>query len=412
MWPLVLLWGCLVLPGYDALKGPKEISGHEGETVSVKCTYGEELRKHMKYWCRQGGILFSRCTGTIYTKGDQEVTQGRVSIRDSPQELALTVTMRHLTLQDAGKYWCGVNMLGLDETSLISLIVFPGKNDSANTTGPCCLPSPTPSFQPFTTTRSLQPKAKSWHTELPELTSSDLHTTITTAKQGKTGTKAPLSTGVAPKRPAGTSAHKGISPYTETSPHTTNSPHAGSFRPAIQLDSTITEDTSPVPSSGSSKPRVSIPLVRMLTPVLVLLSLLLATCLIALGSHMLRRKKKGEPAQLAMGTQRNEKVHLPASTLGNGCAPEDVVINLAGPAGPRECAAGPYTNIQCLNQKMKWGDGAQYTKVRHVGRETKKKEKKSPTISWLPGDNHDCRSHSATFPNFVLHKLCDVLLTE
>ncbi|XP_073901627.1 CMRF35-like molecule 9 isoform X24 [Castor canadensis] len=270
MWPLVLLWGCLVLPGYDALKGPKEISGHEGETVSVKCTYGEELRKHMKYWCRQGGILFSRCTGTIYTKGDQEVTQG-------------------------------------------------------------------------------------------------------------------------------------------------------SFRPAIQLDSTITEDTSPVPSSGSSKPspqapsvspRVSIPLVRMLTPVLVLLSLLLATCLIALGSHMLRRKKKGEPAQLAMGTQRNEKVHLPASTLGNGCAPEDVVINLAGPAGPRECAAGPYTNIQCLNQKMKWGDGAQYTKVRHVGRETKKKEKKSPTISWLPGDNHDCRSHSATFPNFVLHKLCDVLLTE
>ncbi|XP_073901615.1 CMRF35-like molecule 9 isoform X11 [Castor canadensis] len=367
MWPLVLLWGCLVLPGYDALKGPKEISGHEGETVSVKCTYGEELRKHMKYWCRQGGILFSRCTGTIYTKGDQEVTQGRVSIRDSPQELALTVTMRHLTLQDAGKYWCGVNMLGLDETSLISLIVFPGKNDSANTTGPCCLPSPTPSFQPFTTTRSLQPKAKSWHTELPEL---------------------------------------------KTSPHTTNSPHAGSFRPAIQLDSTITEDTSPVPSSGSSKPRVSIPLVRMLTPVLVLLSLLLATCLIALGSHMLRRKKKGEPAQLAMGTQRNEKVHLPASTLGNGCAPEDVVINLAGPAGPRECAAGPYTNIQCLNQKMKWGDGAQYTKVRHVGRETKKKEKKSPTISWLPGDNHDCRSHSATFPNFVLHKLCDVLLTE
>ncbi|XP_073901616.1 CMRF35-like molecule 9 isoform X12 [Castor canadensis] len=365
MWPLVLLWGCLVLPGYDALKGPKEISGHEGETVSVKCTYGEELRKHMKYWCRQGGILFSRCTGTIYTKGDQEVTQGRVSIRDSPQELALTVTMRHLTLQDAGKYWCGVNMLGLDETSLISLIVFPA--------------------------------------------SSDLHTTITTAKQGKTGTKAPLSTGVAPKRPAGTSAHKGISPYTETSPHTTNSPHAGSFRPAIQLDSTITEDTSPVPSSGSSKPRVSIPLVRMLTPVLVLLSLLLATCLIALGSHMLRRKKK---AQLAMGTQRNEKVHLPASTLGNGCAPEDVVINLAGPAGPRECAAGPYTNIQCLNQKMKWGDGAQYTKVRHVGRETKKKEKKSPTISWLPGDNHDCRSHSATFPNFVLHKLCDVLLTE
>ncbi|XP_070339428.1 CMRF35-like molecule 9 isoform X11 [Equus asinus] len=244
MRPLVLLWGCLVLPGYGVLVGPKEISGFEGDTLSLQCTYGEELRKHKKYWCREGGLLISRCSGTIYAEEDgQERTAGRVSVWDSPKELTLTVTLRNLTLQDAGKYWCGVSRLGFDWSFLVSLRVLPG---------PCCLPSPTPSFQPLAT-RSLQPKAKTWQTQPPELRTS---------------------------------------------------------RPATQLDSTSAE-TSLVPSSRSSKSRVSIPMVRILAPVLVLLSLLLTAGLAALGRYLLRRRKE---AQLATETQRMEKVHLPHST--------------------------------------------------------------------------------------------------
>ncbi|KAL2764956.1 CMRF35-like molecule 9 isoform 2 precursor, partial [Daubentonia madagascariensis] len=192
---------------YEALQGPKEISGFEGDTVSLRFTYREELRDHEKYWCRQAGFLLLRCSGTIYAgEGGQETRKGRVSIRDSPQELALTVTLWNLTLQDAGKYWCGVKKLGPDETSLVSLLVFPG-----------------------------------------------------------------------------------------------------SSRPAMQLDSTSAKDTSPVPSSSSSKPRVSIPMVRMLAPVLVLFALLLAAGLITLGSRMLRWRQE---AQLTAETQGNEKVHL------------------------------------------------------------------------------------------------------
>ncbi|XP_032019682.1 CMRF35-like molecule 9 isoform X4 [Hylobates moloch] len=255
---LVLLWGCLLLPGYEALEGPKEISGFEGDTVSLQCIYREELRDHRKYWCRKGGILFARCSGTIYAGEEgQETTEGRVSIRDSRQELSLIVTLWNLTLQDAGKYWCGVEKRGPDESLLISLFVFPA--------------------------------------------SPGLYPAITTAKQGKTGAEATPFSGTSQY------GHERTSQYTGSSPHAATSPPAGSSRPPMQLDSTSAEDASPALSSGSSKPRVSIPMVRILAPVLVLLSLLSAAGLIAFGSHLLLWRKE---AQQATETQRNEKVCL------------------------------------------------------------------------------------------------------
>uniref|UniRef100_A0A8C0RB37 CD300 molecule like family member g n=2 Tax=Canis lupus familiaris TaxID=9615 RepID=A0A8C0RB37_CANLF len=260
MWPLTVLWGCLLLPGYRAMVGPKEISGFEGDTVSLQCTYREELKTYSKYWCRERGIFVSHCSNTIYAREDgQETTEGRVSIQDSPQTLTLSVTLRKLTLQDAGKYFCGVSKLGRDESFLVSLLVFPA--------------------------------------------SPGLHQTVTTAKQGKTGASASAPTF------AGTSpyGHTGTSPYAETSPHEATSPHAGTSRLSKRPDSSSAEDTTLAPSSSSSVSRVSIPMVRILAPVLVLLALLLAAGLAALGSYLLRWRKE---AHLAAETQRNEKVHL------------------------------------------------------------------------------------------------------
>ncbi|XP_007180296.2 CMRF35-like molecule 9 isoform X5 [Balaenoptera acutorostrata] len=246
MRPLVLLWGCLVLPGYGSLVGPKEISGFEGGTVSLQCTYGEELKKYRKYWCREGGFLISRCSGTVYS--GEYGQEGRVSVHDSPRQLRFEVILRNLTLKDMGQYWCGVKRVGFDKTFSVSLLVFPGTSSH-------------PATSPY----------------------------------------------------AGTSPYARTSPYAAalpnagTSPHPATSPPAGISRQATQLDSTSTEDTNFVPSRSSSKPRVSIPMTRMLAPVLVLLALLLATGLAALGSYMLQWRKK---AQLAMETPRKEKVHL------------------------------------------------------------------------------------------------------
>ncbi|XP_032768585.1 CMRF35-like molecule 9 isoform X4 [Rattus rattus] len=242
MRPLVLLWGCLVLPGYEALTGPKEISGFEGDTVSLRCTYKKEMKTHRKYWCRQGGILVSRCGDTVYTNQDQEVTRGKMSIRDSPQDLWVTVTMRDLTLKDSGKYWCGIDRLGRDESFEVKLIVFPG-----------------------------------------------------------------------------------------------------SSRPVIWPPLTTPKDSRAVTSSVS-KSSVSIPMVRMMAPVLVLLSLLLAAGLIAVGSHMLRRQRK--KSWLATETQKNEKVYLETSLPGNGWTSEDSMIDLAVPP---ECLRNPNPSAEKHN---------------------------------------------------------------
>ncbi|XP_070082238.1 CMRF35-like molecule 9 isoform X10 [Equus przewalskii] len=187
-----------------------------------------------------------------------------------------------------------------------------------------------------------------------------LHPTVTTAKQ-KTGAEASPFTGTSASRHtqaspyagtapyAGTSPHAVTSPFTGTPPHEATSPHAGTSRPATQLDSTSAE-TSLVPSSRSSKSRVSIPMVRILAPVLVLLSLLLTAGLAALSRYLLRRRKE---AQLAAETQRMEKVHLPHSPLENCWVQECAKINTAGPAGPRaspQPSSSPCRDIGCLSQ--------------------------------------------------------------
>ena len=103
---------------------PKEISGFEGDTVSLQCTYGEELKKHQKYWCREAGLFISRCAGTVFS--GEYGQEGRVSVHDNPRENRFTVILRNLTLKDMGKYWCGVKKLGFDKTMSVSLLVFPG----------------------------------------------------------------------------------------------------------------------------------------------------------------------------------------------------------------------------------------------------------------------------------------------
>ncbi|XP_005394700.1 PREDICTED: CMRF35-like molecule 9 [Chinchilla lanigera] len=295
-----------------SLTCPKEMSGFEGDTLTVRCTYGEELRTRSKYWCREGGLIISRCSRKISVgENGQEARQGRVSIRDSPQELVLTVTLRDLTLADSGKYWCGASNVGLGYAFPVSLKVFPGAERPGATTRACCPPSPAPSFRPpLAATASLRPRAGAQPPQAPAPTSPDRHPTVAAPQQGHGGVEA------LPHTETATSRHTATSSHTATSPHAAAaSPPAGSSRPAVVPDFSATApgDPDPVSSSLSSMPSMYIPTARQLAPVLVLLSLLLATGVISLGAHVLRGRRS---ALLASGTPRGEKVHFSAAAQG------------------------------------------------------------------------------------------------
>ncbi|XP_049624078.1 CMRF35-like molecule 9 [Suncus etruscus] len=361
MRPLFLLWGCLVLPGYgDTIVGPKEVSGFEGDTMSLQCTYGDELKKFQKYWCKESGLFVSRCTNTIYANTDgQEMTKGRVSIQDSRPERALKVTLQKLSLEDAGTYWCGVSRLGIDIAFSISLLVFPG---------PCCPPSPAPFFRPLTTTsRRLGPMAHMWHTQAPGLNlwgaaepgylgsggciqANSLSRTRCYPPLPSTYTPVTVEVGGAPRGHEGTFLSPGTSPSVGTSPythaHAATSPPAGTSRPTARLDPSSAKDPSLVArSSSSSKPRTLVSTARFLAPVWVLVSLLLVTALAALGRCMFCWREEDEQEDLSK--DKNENVHL--THMGN-YGPQYTLRNLALLTEPDSSPLPLSTETGCLNQ--------------------------------------------------------------
>ncbi|XP_025135831.1 CMRF35-like molecule 9 isoform X7 [Bubalus bubalis] len=232
MRPLLMLWGCLVLPGYGSVVDPKEISGFEGDTVSLQCTYEEQLKKNQKYWCREAGLFISRCTGTVFS--GEYGQEGRVSVHDNPQENRFTVILRNLTLKDMGKYWCGVKRLGFDKTMSVSLLVFPGTS-LHSAASPLARISPHPATSPYA------------GTSLHSATSPFARISPHPATSPYAGTS--LHPAASPF--ARISPHPATSPYAGTSLHSATSPPAGISQPATQLDSTSTQDTSFVPSSSS-----------------------------------------------------------------------------------------------------------------------------------------------------------------
>uniref|UniRef100_A0A8D2GFC1 CD300a molecule n=1 Tax=Theropithecus gelada TaxID=9565 RepID=A0A8D2GFC1_THEGE len=99
-WALLLLW----VPGCFALR---TMAGPVGGSLSVQCWYEEKHKTLNKYWCRPPRVL--RCDKIVETEGPAGEMNGRVSIRDCPQNLSFTVTLENLTEEDAGIYWCGVD---------------------------------------------------------------------------------------------------------------------------------------------------------------------------------------------------------------------------------------------------------------------------------------------------------------
>ncbi|XP_021069155.1 CMRF35-like molecule 8 isoform X2 [Mus pahari] len=128
---LLLFW----LPGCAPVSGPPSVTGTVGESLSVSCQYEEKFKTMDKYWCRVS--LKILCKDSVKTSGSEEARNGRVTIRDHPDNLTFTVTFESLTLEDANTYICAVDIpflddtlkidsfLGIDKSFKVELIVVP-----------------------------------------------------------------------------------------------------------------------------------------------------------------------------------------------------------------------------------------------------------------------------------------------
>ncbi|XP_024070981.2 CMRF35-like molecule 1 [Terrapene carolina triunguis] len=159
-----------VLPGYfsalaaPALTAPREVSGPPGGTVSVPCQYSKTAQGSQKYWCR--GAQWNSCSKVVETeKSEVKVKQGRVSITDNHTTRTFTVTMENLTLEDAGIYWCGINIKGGgDPYFLVNVTVLPALSTAVMVTTGSLAPvigttntAEHPKSSPFTSAMFLLP---------------------------------------------------------------------------------------------------------------------------------------------------------------------------------------------------------------------------------------------------------------
>ncbi|XP_023603586.1 CMRF35-like molecule 2 [Myotis lucifugus] len=104
----------LCFPGSLSLRGPNNVTGTVGGSLSVQCRYQKEHEAFNKHWCRQLCLpLFSETVETSASR--REVRRGRESVLDHPGNLTFTVTLTNLTANDAGKYRCGISTLLMQE---------------------------------------------------------------------------------------------------------------------------------------------------------------------------------------------------------------------------------------------------------------------------------------------------------
>lgn len=120
---IFLGWVWIIFPGCWALMGPPEARGPLGEDLTVQCWYGKGYENYIKYWCR--GTTWTSCHIVVKTGSEATVKSDRVSIRDIHTFCMFVVTMRNLTVEDSGTYWCGIERPAMDLMFSVKVNVLP-----------------------------------------------------------------------------------------------------------------------------------------------------------------------------------------------------------------------------------------------------------------------------------------------
>ncbi|KAJ8247969.1 hypothetical protein COCON_G00234110 [Conger conger] len=86
------------------LWGPRNVSGMASSSQTITCQYAADYTKSVKYWCKDSGT--DVCSPEVNTHDKER--EDRTQIRDDPSNREFVITIRNLTGNDTGLYYCGV----------------------------------------------------------------------------------------------------------------------------------------------------------------------------------------------------------------------------------------------------------------------------------------------------------------
>ncbi|XP_061074833.1 CMRF35-like molecule 5 isoform X2 [Conger conger] len=98
--------------------GPPKVTGRESESKTICCGYDEDFTSNEKYWCR--GERFWSCTPVVTSSSPRN---GRTSLSDKTRQFCITI--KDLTVDDSGPYWCAIDIRGSDRRVPVSITVKP-----------------------------------------------------------------------------------------------------------------------------------------------------------------------------------------------------------------------------------------------------------------------------------------------
>ncbi|XP_026110116.1 uncharacterized protein LOC113082910 isoform X2 [Carassius auratus] len=108
----------LMIPG---VLSSISVTGYSGGGVSIRCRYDRRYTDYNKYFCRG---QWPSCSDLIKTDiKDKWVDSGRFSLYDDTSASLFTVTIRDLSEQDSGTYYCAVERSGIDPHTEVNLNV-------------------------------------------------------------------------------------------------------------------------------------------------------------------------------------------------------------------------------------------------------------------------------------------------
>ncbi|XP_059723727.1 polymeric immunoglobulin receptor-like isoform X2 [Haemorhous mexicanus] len=105
---LLLLAALLPEPVASSLHSSRVLAGGLGGSITHQCFYSPSpANKHQrKYWCKAAAS--GLCSTIVSSSFTSSHYQGRVALRDVPQDGTFTVTMTGLRSSDSGTYRCGI----------------------------------------------------------------------------------------------------------------------------------------------------------------------------------------------------------------------------------------------------------------------------------------------------------------